>query len=155
MKIESSAFVSGGSIPPEHTCDGKQISPPLFWSESPERTESFVLLVDDPDAVAVIGKTFDHWVLYDLPGDLRELPPGLSTAPKLAGGGVHGITTQGTYGYFGPCPPPGSSPHHYFFRLFALDRRLNLEPGQTKAEILRAMEGYVLDRAELIGLYAR
>lgn len=154
MKLESSAFIAEGSIPPAHTCDGHHISPPLVWSETPAGTQGFVLIMDDPDAAAVIGKTFDHWVLYDLPPHLSELPAGLPSQPTLANGGIHGLTTRNTYGYFGPCPPPGS-PHRYIFQLFAVDRRLNLEPGKTKAEILAVIEGHILGQAELMGQYVR
>jgi Raf kinase inhibitor-like YbhB/YbcL family protein len=154
MRLESSAFTDEGMIPREYTCDGGHRSPPLVWSEVPEGVESFVLLMDDPDAAAVIGKTFDHWVLYDLPATVRELPAGLPGDRILPNEGIHGVTTRNAYGYFGPCPPPGTL-HRYIFSLYAIDRCLGLEPGKTKDEILQAIEGHILDRISLIGLYTK
>ncbi|MEB3191383.1 MAG: YbhB/YbcL family Raf kinase inhibitor-like protein [Snowella sp.] len=154
MKLISSAFEQATLIPKKYTCDGYNISPPLSWSETPEGTQSFVLIMDDPDAAQVIGTTFDHWVLYDLPGHLNHLTTGLPSDPILENGGIHGLHTRLETGYRGPCPPPGA-PHHYYFQLFALDCFLTLEPGKTKAEILQAMQGHILAQAELMGLYQR
>jgi Raf kinase inhibitor-like YbhB/YbcL family protein len=153
MKLESTAFAHEGTIPTKHTCDGGHFSPPLSWSEVPEGTRSFVLIMDDPDAVAVSGKVFDHWVLYDLPPETRQLAEGLPTDQLLPDGSTHGITSRRAHGYFGPCPPHGT--HRYFFSLFALNQPLGLEPGKTKAEILQAIAGHILARAELVGLYNR
>lgn len=153
MKLRSAAFVHEGIIPAKFTCDGGHFSPPLNWSEVPEGTRSFVLIMDDPDAVSVSGRVFDHWVLYDLPPETRQLAEGLPTDEKLPDGGTHGITSRKAHGYFGPCPPRGT--HRYIFSLFALDQPLGLEPGKTKAEILEAIEGHVLARAELAGHYNR
>lgn len=154
MKLESSAFAPEGLIPARYTCDGGHHSPPLSWNDVPTGTQSFVMIMDDPDAAAVIGKTFDHWVLYDLPVDLRQLPEGLPSLERLPNGGTHGLTTRNALGYFGPCPPPGT-PHRYCFQLFALDTLLDLEPRKTKAEILQAIAGHVLASAEMVGLYQR
>lgn len=153
MKLESSAFVHEGNIPAKHTCDGGHFSPPLSWSDVPTETRSFVLIMDDPDAVAVSGRVFDHWVLYDLPPEARELGEGIPGDERLPDGSIHGVTSRQAHGYFGPCPPHGT--HRYFFKLFALDQPLNLEPGQTKAEILQAIEGHILASAELVGCYSR
>ncbi|MFM7193108.1 MAG: YbhB/YbcL family Raf kinase inhibitor-like protein [Microcystaceae cyanobacterium] len=154
MQLISSAFESATFIPKDYTCDGRNISPPLSWSDVPENTQSFVLIMDDPDAVSVIGKTFDHWVLYDLPGHLHQLEAGVTNDPRLEMGGMHGFNTRSEMGYCGPCPPSGS-PHRYYFQLFALDNFLSLEPGKTKAEILQAMAGHLLAQAKLMGLYRR
>lgn len=153
MKLESSAFPPNGMIPSKYTCDGGHLSPPLTWSDVPAATRSFVLIMDDPDAIAVSGRVFDHWVLYDLPAETRQLPEGVPAEATLANGGIHGLTSRQGYGYFGPCPPTGI--HHYFFKLFALDRLLQLKPGKTKAEILQAIEGHVIAETELVGHYTR
>ncbi len=153
MKLESPAFYPNDMIPPQYTCDGEQLSPPLHWSEVPAGTHSFVLIMDDPDAIAVIGRVFDHWVLYDLPAEIHQLPEGVPTEATLANGGIHGLTTRQGYGYLGPCPPTGI--HSYYFKLFALDCFLQLEPGKTKADILQAIAGHVIASAELVGRYTR
>lgn len=153
MKLVSTAFQPNDMMPPQYTCDGGQLSPPLHWSNVPVETRSFVLIMDDPDAIAVIGRVFDHWVLYDLPAEMHHLPEGVPTEPKLVNGGIHGLTTRQGYGYFGPCPPTGI--HHYYFKLFALDCSLQLEPGKTKDEIFQAIKGHVIATAELIGRYTR
>ncbi len=154
MELTSSAFVPNGKIPARYTCVGENISPPLAWSDVPPETCSFVVIMDDPDAQAVIGKTFDHWVVYDLPGSLRALPEHLPGLGQLPIGGVQGLTTRDQLGYLGPCPPPGQS-HRYFFYLFAVDCVLGLGPGQTKAEILQGISGHILAQAELMGLFQR
>lgn len=153
MKLESPAFPSYGMIPSQYTCDGGHISPALDWSDVPDGTRSFVLIMDDPDAVAVSGRVFDHWVLYNLPAETRQISAGVPTKPELPNGGVHGLTSRQGYGYFGPCPPSGI--HHYYFKLFALNCLLQLEPGKTKAEVFQAIEGHVIATAELVGRYLR
>jgi Raf kinase inhibitor-like YbhB/YbcL family protein len=150
MKLESIVFTPNQLIPPTYTCDGKDISPPLSWSEPPEGTNSLVLIVDDPDAP---DRTFVHWVLYNLPPTIRQLPEGLPHQPELTLGGIQGKNDFDRYGYGGPCPPSGT--HRYFFKLYALDTELDLEPGATKAEVIKAMAGRILADAELIGRYSR
>lgn len=150
MKLESIAFAPNQLIPPTYTCDGKDISPPLSWSDPPEGTNSLVLIVDDPDAP---DRTFVHWVLYNLPPTSRQLPEGLPHQPELKLGGIQGKNDFDRYGYGGPCPPSGT--HRYFFKLYALDTELDLEPGATKAEVIKAVEGRILADAELIGHYSR
>ncbi|AFY61351.1 YbhB/YbcL family Raf kinase inhibitor-like protein [Synechococcus sp. PCC 6312] len=154
MNLESSVFTPNSYIPARYTCDGGNHSPPLIWKNTPVDTKSFVVVTDDPDAQAVIGKTFDHWVIYDLPKDITSLSESLPPKAVLPDGGHHGLTTRNQLGYFGPCPPPGVC-HRYFFQLFAVDTVLELRPGKTKAEVLAAMTGHILAKAELIGLYRR
>ncbi|MGE5759140.1 MAG: YbhB/YbcL family Raf kinase inhibitor-like protein [Gemmatimonadota bacterium] len=144
LVLISSAFVAGAPIPVAYTCDGKNEPPPLTWSGAPPTTRAFALIVDDPDAPA---GTWVHWVLYNLPADATGVPQNQAS-------GVQGKNDFGKTGYGGPCPPPGK-PHRYFFKLYALDGRLSLRPGATKAEVERAMQGHVLAAAELIGTYAR
>lgn len=150
LEIRSPAFGSGDEIPTVHTCDGEDRSPPLEWDGAPDGTESFVLIVDDPDAP---GGTFVHWVVYDLPASAAGLSAGVGPDTVLPDGGVHGENSWGRLGYGGPCPPDGE--HRYFFKLRALDGPLGLRPGATKREVLEAMEGHVLDEARLVGRYER
>lgn len=150
MKLESSAFTANQLIPGTYSCDGKDLSPPLRWSAPPEGTKSLVLVVDDPDAP---DRTFVHWLVYNLPPTTRELPEGLAHHPEVAGGGMQGRNDFDRYGYGGPCPPSGT--HRYFFKLYALDTELDLEPGATKSDVLKAMEGRVLEEAELVGHYSK
>lgn len=145
--LESSAFSNGGSIPSKYTCDGDDISPPLSWQDAPTDTKSFVLIVDDPDAP--VG-TWDHWLLYNIPATTYELEENLTSAPDGAHGGKNswGKTTYG-----GPCPPDRE--HHYFFKLYALDSKLNLSSNASKSQIESAMRGHILGTATLMGKYNR
>lgn len=144
MKLTSPAFEHNGNIPSKYTCDGENISPPLEWSEIPENTKSFVLIVDDPDAVG--GKTFDHWINFNISDGARKIEENSSL-------GIQGLTGFGTLGYGGPCPPSGK--HRYVFKLYALDTKLHLNEGASKEQIEQAMAGTILEQAELIGLYER
>lgn len=139
--ITSSAFAQGKPIPAKYTCDGLDISPPLAWSDAPSGTQSFALIMDDPDAP---GGT---WVLFNLPAQTHQL------AEKAAPQGAQGRNSWGRLGYGGPCPPSGT--HRYFFRLHALDTRLRLPAGASKEQVLRAMQGHVLAQAEWMGVYGR
>lgn len=150
MKLESTSFSNNGSIPKQYTCDGEDLSPPLSWSEPPAETKSFVLICDDPDAP--FG-TFVHWVLYNLPPETRQLSENMSRNAEFSNGAVHGKTDFGKLGYGGPCPPSGT--HRYFFKLYALDRQLDLGSGATKKQVEAAMKGHVLASAELMGRYTR
>ena len=144
MKLESSAFSANGTIPAKYTCDGQDISPSLTWDEPPPGTQSFALIVDDPDAP---GRTFVHWILYNLPAETRQLLEGIDSI------GIQGKNDFGKLGYGGPCPPSGI--HRYFFKLYALDTTVQLAAGSTKEQLLTAMDGHILGAAELIGRYSR
>jgi len=149
--LSSSSFNSGAEIPKHHTCDGPDLSPPLSWRDAPKGTKSFALIVDDPDAP---GGTWVHWVLYDLPGDSVLLAGGVSKDDTLVSAAKQGLNDFHTVGYAGPCPPPGK-PHRYFFKVYALDAPVGLDPRATKAKVLQAIEGHVLAHAELVGTYKR
>jgi Raf kinase inhibitor-like YbhB/YbcL family protein len=153
MKLEltSAAFEEGSTIPTQYTCDGPDVSTPLSWSGLPAGAKSLALIGDDPDAP--VG-TWVHWVLYDLPPDVAALAKGLPPDEQLANGGKQGKNDFGKIGYCGPCPPRGSA-HRYFFKLYALDAELNLSPGATKKELLKAMEGHILAEGQLMGRYQR
>ena len=151
LRVTSPAFMDGARIPKKFTCDGPDASPKLNWNEAPPKTQSFALIMDDPDAP--VG-TWVHWVLFDLPADTKELAEGVAKQEQLANGARQGRNDFGKIGYGGPCPPPGK-PHRYFFKLYALDAKLNLKAGATKADVEHAMKGHILAQAELIGRYGR
>ena len=151
MELMSSAFQAGGKIPVQFTCEGEDISPDLSWRGVPAGTESLVLTMRDPDAPKAGG--FTHWVLYNIPPTVSHIEPNVPKEPVLAGLGFQGKNDGGKIGYLGPCPPSGM--HRYFARLFALDAELKLKPGAPHEEVRQAMEGHILDRAELMGTYAR
>ena len=146
MDLASKAFEEGGTIPAKYTCDGENVSPPLRWSNTPQNTKSFVLLVNDPDAP--VGD-WVHWVLYDLPGDFTELNEGIPSNETLPSGAMQGRNDFKKIGYGGPCPPSGT--HRYYFRLYALDSKLSLKPGATRKEVQRAMNGHTTGEAVLMG----
>ena len=150
LQIKSSAFENGEMIPKKYTCDGEDISPPLSWSGIPEGAKSLTLISDDPDAP--MG-TWVHWVLYDLPSSTTELPENVPADKVLKNGAKQGITDFKRIGYGGPCPPSGV--HRYFFKLYALNTKLNLEPGATKRQLEDAMRGHVIAKAEVMGKYSR
>lgn len=151
FEIRSASFSSGGTIPKKFTCDGPDISPQLSWKQVPARTETFALIVDDPDAPA---GTWVHWLLYNLPATTKELAEGVEKQEQLSSGALQGRNDFRKIGYGGPCPPPGT-PHRYNFKLYALDTKLNLKPGATKPELEGAMKGHILGETELIGRYGR
>ncbi len=148
LELRTAAFRVGGRIPAKFTCQGENISPPLSWNQPPPRTQSFALIVDDPDAPA---GTWVHWVVYDLPASARELPEHVKTISEGAAQGVNDFSDQG---YDGPCPPPGK-PHRYFFRLYALDITLNLYRAPHRQDLDSGMKGHILAQAELMGTFGR
>jgi hypothetical protein len=151
FNMNTTAFQPGGDIPRKFTCDGLDVSPALSWTDPPPGTQSFALIADDPDAPVGI---WVHWVAYDLPASARQLPEGVSKTDAMPGGGVQGVNDFGKAGYGGPCPPPGK-PHRYYFKLYALDSKLNLKPGATKKAVEQAMQGHILAQAEVMGRFKR
>ncbi|GJQ21403.1 MAG: hypothetical protein HBSIN02_17580 [Bacteroidia bacterium] len=150
MKLTSKAFQNGGKIPTVYTCDGKHVSPPLAWTDPPRDVKTYVLLCDDPDAPR---RVWVHWVVFNIPASETELSENQLKTRILPNGASQGVNTSRELGYEGPCPPSGT--HRYYFRLYALDAELPLQPGCTKEDVLKAMEGHVLEEAQLMGTYAR
>jgi hypothetical protein len=150
ITIKSSAFSEGEPIPKKFTCDGEDISPELSWGGAPEGTKTFALINDDPDAP---GKTWVHWVIFNIPGSITSLPENMPTDKELSDGSRQGTNDFRKIGYGGPCPPGGT--HRYYFKLYALDTELTLKPGALKQELLAAMKGHILDEGQLMGTYAR
>jgi Raf kinase inhibitor-like YbhB/YbcL family protein len=155
LHFSSPAFAQGQAIPPPHTCDGDNHSPALTWEHAPTGTQSFALIMDDPDAASGV---WVHWVLYDLPASLSGLPQDLPKTALLEGGAKQGaswgVNRFDRLGYQGPCPPPGKT-HHYYFVLYALDQLLQLPAKKTAAEVRAAMQGHILAEAVLMGTCRR
>jgi len=147
LAITSPAFEHGGRIPDRHTCNGKDISPELSWTNAPDGTRQFALICHDPDAPLTDG--FTHWVLYGIPAGTAGIPEG--------GGGsfVEGRTDFGREGYNGPAPPPGHGTHHYFFHLYALSDPVGAGPGLTRRELLAKIDPLILVQARIAGTYSR
>jgi Raf kinase inhibitor-like YbhB/YbcL family protein len=151
LSLSSSVFQEGDRIPSKYTCQGQDVSPPLTWGEPLEGTQSFVLIMDDPDAP---GGVFTHWVLFNLPSDYRELPEGVPAQEQLTSGALQGKNDFKRIGYGGPCPPP-ERPHRYRFSLYALDQCLDLKAGVSKKQVVDALSGHILAQGQLIGTYQR
>ncbi|MCX5794497.1 MAG: YbhB/YbcL family Raf kinase inhibitor-like protein [Elusimicrobia bacterium] len=157
FELTSPAFKNNERIPQKHTGEGEDASPALAWADVPAGTESFALVMDDPDAPVGLWL---HWVLFDIPAGLKGLPEGVTKKESLPDGSKHGKcwgTEKMGYeraGYYGPMPPPGK-PHRYVFKLYALDQKLGLPAKADKNDILRAMKGHILGEAQLIGIYER
>jgi Raf kinase inhibitor-like YbhB/YbcL family protein len=151
FRIESSAFKEGAFIPARFSCQGENVSPPLKWTDPPAGTRSLALIVDDPDAPA---GTWTHWVVFNLPAQTRAMEENAPKQDELTNGGLQGMTSFGSVGYGGPCPPPGK-PHRYFFKLYALDTMLSLKPGASREEVVTALKGHTLGEAQLMGRFKR
>jgi Raf kinase inhibitor-like YbhB/YbcL family protein len=149
FSITSTAFQPGQPVPGRYSCDGDGISPPLDWSGAPAGTNSFALIMDDPDAPA---GTFVHWVIYNIPASATGLPENMPKDAMLPDGTVQGPNSARRLGYTPPCPPGGT--HRYYFKLYALDAIFKL-PNADKAQLEQAMEGHVLDKGELMGTFSR
>ena len=154
MKLTSSAFAAGTPIPAKFTCEGQDVSPALAWQNPPRGVRSYVLIVDDPDAPdpAAPQRTWVHWLLYNLPAETAGLPEGL-TSDHLPAGTLEGRNDWNRTGYGGPCPPIGR--HRYFHKLYALDTMLPDLGNPDRAALVAAMEGHVIDEAQLMGTYQK
>ncbi|HQP91926.1 MAG TPA: YbhB/YbcL family Raf kinase inhibitor-like protein [Candidatus Omnitrophota bacterium] len=151
LELKSTSFENNSVIPAEFTCEGKDVSPDLQWSDAPDDTKSFALICDDPDAY---GVAWVHWVIYNIAADKNSLPKGVQQGQSLPDGSNQGINDSQEYGYGGPCPPPGK-PHRYVFKLYALDDTLLIGEKVTKDKLLNAIKSHVLAEAQLIGTYKR
>jgi Raf kinase inhibitor-like YbhB/YbcL family protein len=149
MQLTSPAFTAGTVVPEMYTCKGKNISPELMWSDPPAGTQSLVLIVEDPDAP---HGTYTHWVVYNIPARTQTLPANFS-AIGAGDGLMQGSNDFGKASYGGPCPPDGDKPHRYYFRIYALDARLNLKPGASRAEVEEAMLDHIIGQGELMGKF--
>jgi Raf kinase inhibitor-like YbhB/YbcL family protein len=155
LQVSATGFRDDGSIPDTFADYGEGISPELRWSGAPQDTQSYVLLVEDPDAEE--PRPFVHWILFNLPGEMTHLRLGVPAHPRLAqfGGALQGQNSRGSFGYFGPRPPGGNPPHRYHFQLFALDRTLDLLPGAQREQVLEAMKGHVLAKGQVVGTFQK
>ncbi|HSX37262.1 MAG TPA: YbhB/YbcL family Raf kinase inhibitor-like protein [Chlamydiales bacterium] len=149
MRLTSPVFAEGGVIPSVYTCEGKNISPPLEFFDVPHDATSLVLIMDDPDVPAFVRpeKMYDHWIVFNMPPTTKQIrenhtPPGLC-----------GKNTEGKNAYIGPCPPDAE--HRYFFKLYALDKMLDLHAGATKSHVEGAMKGHIIDECSLMGRYEK
>jgi len=154
IQLTSPAFTHEAPIPPQYSCVGdaasslKDVSPALAWGEPPAGTQSFALIMDDPDAP---GGTWVHWVLFNIPASARGLPESIGANSTLPDGSMGGNNSWGRTGYGGPCPPGGT--HRYFFKLYALDEMLGISAGANKGELEKAMVGHILAQGELMGTF--
>jgi Raf kinase inhibitor-like YbhB/YbcL family protein len=146
LSLESPAFNNNSQIPQQYSCDGKDVSPALSWQHPPQNTKSYVLIVDDPDAPS---GNWVHWVLFNIPAQVRSL----ASAAETPVGAVSGRNSWGQSGYRGPCPPNGT--HRYLFKLYALDTVLYLDSAANKQDVMTAMKGHILETTELRGSYTR
>jgi hypothetical protein len=147
MDLESTVFQHEQPIPQKYSREGENVSPPLSWSGAPEQTQEYVLICDDPDAPR--PEPWVHWVVYNISADTTQLAEGNGRSFS------EGMNSWDETGYGGPLPPEGHGRHHYHFKIYAIDTNLDLEPGATKEEVLKAMEDHIVAQGELIGTYER
>ncbi len=160
MKVSSTTFENGGEIPSKYSCDGDNINPPLMISGIPEGAKSLVLIMDDPDIPDTVKRlknieVFDHWLIYNITPETEGFSETgtLNIEEGKEPAGVKGLNSSGTLKYMGPCPP--DTEHRYFFKVHALSSLIDLPEGATKKEVELAMDGLVLDSAQIIGRYKR
>ncbi len=146
IKVTSTAFKDGKMIPKKYTCDGTNVSPQLAWSGIPANARSIALICDDPDAPS---GTWVHWVVFNMPAATKGIPE----AGGLPAGAQQGINDFKRLDYGGPCPPSGT--HRYFFKIYAVDMTLNIKEGATKADLLSAMQGHIIEQGQIMGQYKR
>ena len=148
--VKSASFPEGGTIPKRYSCDAEDVSPALTWANAPEGAQSFAVIADDPDAPS---GTWTHWIIWNIPRG-KGLPEALPKTDTLDDGSRQGRNDFQRVGYGGPCPPPGKA-HRYFFRLYALNAKLDLKAGAGRSDLENAMKGRVVAQAELMGKYER
>jgi len=150
LRIRSESFSDGAAIPRRYTCDGANISPQLAWQAAPAGTKSFAMVMNDPDAPV----DFTHWLVWNIAPAIHGLAESASPPGAMPQGAIEGKNSFGRMGYGGPCPPPGK-PHHYVFRIYALDVRLDLPAGATRNQVEAAMSGHIVAQGQVIGTYQR
>lgn len=150
--LKCPGFKEGERLPKDYTCEGKNISPNLVWENVPEGTKSFVIICDDPDAP---GKTWVHWVIFNIPATAKQISEGVASLPTLPDGSIQGKNDFGKIGYGGACPPKGGGDHRYFFKIYALDITLALNSGVRKEDVKNRMKEHVLGQGILMGVYSR
>lgn len=150
IKISSTVFTEGEAIPARYSCNGLNLSPPLNWEGIPDDSVSIALIMEDPDAP---GGIFTHWIIFNLPAVTNNLPEQVKAIELMDNGAKHGLNDFGQVGYGGPCPPSGT--HRYFFKIYALDIKLDLPPLIRRNEFLEAIEGHILDQGQLMGVFTR
>lgn len=156
FKLMTSAYSEGSQIPTQYTCAVPTgASPALQWSEPPKAAVSFAVILHDTDGAPAKGSMdVTHWILWNIPADATSLPA--SVKPDSSpNGAVQGKNVRGVNGYQPPCPPPGATPHHYIFEMYALDTKLDLPAGSTRADLMKAMDGHVIGKATYAGLFGR
>ncbi len=151
LYVTSPAFGDGGRVPVRYTADGDNTSPPLRWSRAPPGVVEYAIICEDPDAPR---GTYTHWVIYGIPGSYDHLDEGVTQVSELDNGAMQGKNSDEGIGYTGPSPPPGK-PHRYEFKVYALSARLDLPAGINKEDLRKAMDGYVVAKGKLTGLYSR
>jgi Raf kinase inhibitor-like YbhB/YbcL family protein len=157
LPISSTAFEEGATIPVIYSSYDQDASPPLHWAAGPQGTRSYAILAEDPDA-STSPLPVVHWVVWNIPAAVTTLREGLESMDRLEdpmGLRQGPNTAAGNVGYKGPRPPEGDPPHHYHFEVFALDQTLDLRAGSTRGDLVKAMQGHVLAKGELIGLFKR
>ena len=150
LTLSSPAFGPGKSIPEKFSCKGSNVSPALIWTGAPANTASYAIIVDDPDAPS---GTFVHWVIYNIPSISNGLAEAVPQSPTFDDGTAQGKNSGNSQYYQGPCPPSGT--HRYFFKLYALDSQLELPPGATAVQVMKAMQGHILAQGELMGTFSK
>ena len=156
LKVSSTAFVDGGLIPSRYTCDGENISPDISWEGAPKETKSFLITTEDKDVPFKFLSLYTvvHWIVYNIPYNVTSLKGAVPKNKTLENGAKQGITTYKKAGYAGPCPPFGT--HRYFFKVYALDTTIDLEPEEaTRKNILNMIKGHIVGYGELVGRYKR
>ena len=152
MELSTDAIQVNGEIDSRYTCDLDDSSPELRWSRAPEGTESFVLIVEDPDAAFGV---FTHWLIYNIPAHIHHLPAGIPSQEIMPNGICQGVNSFGRLGYSGPCPPLGTGPHHYHFKLYALKKGPIIRSRIKRDELFREISGSILSMTEVVGTYQR
>ncbi|HZH72169.1 MAG TPA: YbhB/YbcL family Raf kinase inhibitor-like protein [Mariniphaga sp.] len=149
FNLTSKAFEHGAAIPDKHSCKGEDLPPPLSWDEAPGGTVTFALILEDPDAP---GGTFLHWLIYNIPPDAKELNDVSPAQKNLKNGAIQAKNDFGKTGYGGPCPPKGEE-HRYFFKLFALKKKLQPESIRKIEDFYHAIKSITIDKAEYMGKF--